>query len=64
MIGLYFTALIISSIFYLVTQKYFIKNNVYDEIKRRSLHDVKATRSGGSTIFLTLFVLTIYLYLN
>jgi len=64
MIGLYFTALIISSIFYLVTQKYFIKNNVYDEIKRRSLHDVKATRSGGSTIFLTLFVLTIYLYLT
>ena len=32
MIGLYFTALIISSIFYLVIQKYFIKNNVYDKI--------------------------------
>ena len=54
----------ITSIFYLVTQKYFIKNNVYDKIKKRSLHDVKATRSGGSTIFSTLFLLTIYLYLT
>ena len=26
------------------------------------MHDVRATRSGGSTIFITLFVLTIYLY--
>ena len=64
MIGLYFTALIISSIFYLVIQKYFIKNNVYDKIIERSLHDVRATRSGGSTIFMTLFLLTSYLYLT
>lgn len=64
MIGLYLTTLIISSILYLVIQKYFIKNNVYDKIKKRSLHDVRATRSGGSTIFTTLFLLTIYLYLT
>ena len=62
MIGLYLTTLVISSILYLVIQKYFIINNIYDKIKERSLHDVRATRSGGSTIFITLFVLTIYLY--
>tara|TARA_Y200000002_G_C22676193_1_gene662208 strand:- start:178 stop:1110 length:933 start_codon:yes stop_codon:yes gene_type:complete len=64
MIGLYFTTLIISSILYLVIQKYFVKNNIYDKIKKRSLHDVRATRSGGSTIFTTLFILTIYLYIT
>lgn len=62
MIGLYLTTLVISSILYLVIQKYFIINNVYDKIKERSLHEVRATRSGGSTIFITLFILTTYLY--
>jgi len=61
---LYCTTLIISSIFYLIIQKYFIKKGIYDKVKDRSSHNVKATRSGGASVFATLFIITIYLYIT
>jgi UDP-GlcNAc:undecaprenyl-phosphate/decaprenyl-phosphate GlcNAc-1-phosphate transferase len=64
MIIFYFTTLIISSIFYLIIQKYFIKKGIYDKVKDRSSHNVRATRSGGASIFTSLFIITIYLYIT
>lgn len=61
---LYLTTLIISSILYSLIQKYFTKKNIYDKVIKRSAHNVKATRSGGATIFTILFILTSYLYLT
>lgn len=61
---LYLTTLIISSILYSLIQKYFIKKNIYDKVKKRSSHNVKATRSGGATIFTSLVIITSYLYLT
>ena len=55
---LYSTTLIISSILYLIIQKYFIRKGIYDKVKDRSSHKVSATRSGGASIFATLFIIT------
>ena len=60
---LYLTTLIISSIFYSLIQKYYIKKNIFDKVKKRSSHITRATRSGGATIFTSLFIITSYLYL-
>jgi len=64
MILLFFSILLISSLLYYFCQKYFIKKNKYDEVIKRSSHSVKATRSGGTTVFLTVFLITLYLYLT
>jgi len=60
---LYLTTLIISSILYSLIQKYYIKKNIFDKVKKRSSHITRATRSGGATIFTSLFIITSYLYL-
>ncbi len=44
------------------TQKYYLKNKIFDAINERSSHNVLATRSGGIAIFLTLFLSAIYYY--
>ena len=46
------------------SQKYFIRNKIFDKILSRSSHNVIATRNGGIGIFLTLFLITILLYLT
>ena len=43
---------------------YFIKHKLIDKIKNRSSHKVLATRSGGSSIFITLFLVSLFLYIN
>jgi len=53
---------LVSAVLFKLSQKYFIKKNKYDEIKKRSSHTVKATRSGGASIFISLSLIVIYLY--
>ena len=46
------------------SQRYFVSNNLFDQVITRSSHNVKATRNGGVSICLTLFILTLYFYLT
>lgn len=59
-----FVTLVISLIFLVSFQKYFIRNNIIDKIKERSSHNEVSTRSGGIAIFLTLFVISSYYYIT
>ena len=56
------SALIISLIAFPLVQKYFIRNSIYDKVNNRSSHNVMATRSGGASIFITLTLITSFLY--
>ncbi len=52
------------SIFLSITiQRYFLKNNIVDSIKDRSSHNSLATRSGGISIFISIFLLSIFYYI-
>ena len=44
-------------------QKYFLSNNLIDKVNLRSSHISTATRSGGVSIFLTIFFISVYFYL-
>jgi len=48
----------------IITQKFFLKNNYIDTIISRSSHNSIATRSGGVSIFATLFILSVYFYID
>lgn len=53
------------SIFLSITmQRYFLKKNIVDSIKERSSHVSLATRSGGISIFLSIFLISIFYYLT
>lgn len=55
----------ILSIFLSITiQRYFLKKNIVDSIKERSSHVSLATRSGGISIFLSIFLISIFYYLT
>jgi UDP-GlcNAc:undecaprenyl-phosphate GlcNAc-1-phosphate transferase len=54
--------LISSFIFLLISQKYFLKKKIVDEVVERSSHNGIATRSGGLGIFTTLFLISVYYY--
>ena len=43
---------------------WFTKLQKFDAINHRSVHIVKATKTGGIAVFLTLFLFSIYYYLN
>jgi UDP-N-acetylmuramyl pentapeptide phosphotransferase/UDP-N-acetylglucosamine-1-phosphate transferase len=55
---------IISSFTIIIAQKYFLYNKYIDKINNRSSHSSLATRSGGISIFLTLFLISVYFYLS
>ena len=55
---------IISSFTIIIAQKYFLHNKYIDKINNRSSHSSLATRSGGISIFLTLFLISVYFYLS
>tara|TARA_X000000950_G_scaffold156174_1_gene191517 strand:+ start:17016 stop:17948 length:933 start_codon:yes stop_codon:yes gene_type:complete len=57
-------SIVISTILSIGFNKFFIKKNIIDIINKRSSHKVTATRSGGLSIFLTLFLITLYYYIN
>ena len=58
------SALLISAILNILFQKEFIKRNILDKINNRSSHQSIATRSGGSSIFSSLFFISVFFYLN
>ena len=58
------STLLISAILNILFQKEFIKRNILDNINNRSSHQSIATRSGGSSIFSSLFLISIFFYLN
>ena len=55
---------ILSFIIIIVSQKYFLRNNYIDEINTRSSHSSLATRTGGVSLFSTLFLISVYFYLT
>lgn len=44
-------------------QRYFLKNNIIDSIKDRSSHISLATRSGGISIFISIFLVSVLYYI-
>lgn len=58
------STLLISVLLNILFQKEFIKRNILDKINNRSSHQSLATRSGGSSIFTSLFLISIFFYLN
>lgn len=58
------SALLISAVLNILFQKEFIKRNILDKINSRSSHQSLATRSGGSSIFSSLFFISVFFYLN
>ena len=57
-------SLILSVLGIIFFQNIFIKNNIFDKINIRSSHNSIATRSGGSSFFLVLFLISTFCYLN
>ncbi len=58
------SAVLISTLLNILFQKQFINKNILDKINSRSSHQTLATRSGGCSIFLSLFLISIFFYLN
>jgi len=57
-------ASIISFIVNLISLNLFSRNKIFDPINNRSSHNQNATRSGGLSIFITLFIISLYFYLQ
>jgi len=47
-----------------LSHKYFLQNNYIDKVKNRSSHSSIATRTGGISLFSTLFLISVYFYLS
>ena len=60
----YLLVLFTSFIFHLLIRNFFLKKNFIDEINQRSSHTNIATRSGGTVLFIILFLYCVYLYFN
>ena len=56
--------LIFSSIAIILLQKLFIKKKIVDQVNERSSHSSIATRTGGVSIFLPVFLFSCFFYLN
>lgn len=52
---------VLSNIFF---QKIFLNKNIIDKVNHRSSHSVTATRTGGIVLYMTLFIYTVFLYLD
>lgn len=61
---LYFFTLILSASLGFMLRGFFIRKKIIDKINHRSSHNVIATRSGGSVVFLILFIYATVLYFN
>lgn len=47
-----------------ISQKVFINKKIIDKIKQRSSHSTVATRSGGLSVFLAIFIISCYFYVS
>lgn len=55
---------IISLIAIIIVQRVFISKKYFDKINNRSSHESLATRSGGISIFITVFIISIFFYIQ
>lgn len=55
---------IISLITIIIVQKVFISKKYFDKINNRSSHESLATRSGGISIFITVFIISFFFYVQ
>ena len=60
----YFLIVLASLIVSYGLKLYFTRIQKFDAINHRSVHHTKATKTGGMTVFLTLYLFSIYYYLN
>ena len=63
-VNLLVVTFILASALHFTIQKLFIYNKRFDNFNHRSSHKTLATRSGGIGIFLTVFIISIYYYLQ
>ena len=61
---LFLFVLVLSSIIHFTVQKFFIYKKKFDDFNYRSSHNTLATRTGGIGIFLTVFLISFYYYLQ
>ena len=61
---LFLFVLVLSSIIHFTVQKFFIYKKKFDDFNHRSSHNTLATRTGGIGIFLTVFLISFYYYLQ
>jgi UDP-GlcNAc:undecaprenyl-phosphate/decaprenyl-phosphate GlcNAc-1-phosphate transferase len=47
-----------------LSHKYFLHNNYIDKVNKRSSHSSIATRTGGVSLFSTLFLISLYFYFS
>ena len=63
-ISLLFTSLVLASLSLFIFNKQFLKRKLIDKITSRSSHKTIATRSGGMSIFITLFIISVFFYIS
>lgn len=61
---IFLTSLLISALLNMLFQREFIKRGILDKINIRSSHQSLATRSGGSSLFSSLLLISIFFYLS
>ena len=59
---LVFIAFVLSGLFHVIVQNFFVKRNYFDDFNHRTSHKTEATRSGGISIFSTIFFISILHY--
>ena len=62
--SLVFIALILSTSLIYIINKLFLSNGIIDGINNRSSHNVVATRSGGVSVFISIFIISSYFYIS
>lgn len=60
----YFSIILVSLGISFVLKLWFIRLKKFDAINHRSVHQTKATKTGGMAVFLTLFLFSTYFYLS
>ena len=61
---IFFLILTLSTFFHFGIQKLFVYYKKFDDFNHRSSHKTLATRTGGIGIFSTLFIVSLFFYLN
>ena len=61
-LSIVFLALVLSFLFHLGTKYIFLKQKRFDDVNHRSSHNTVATRTGGISIFSSLFVISLIYY--
>ena len=61
---LYLFTILLSIATAFTLKKWFTRLGKFDAINYRSVHKTQATKTGGITVFLTLFLMTVYLYVT